>query len=133
MKISVTAIILSLVLLFGISGGGTGGAKAQPPQGWVNQEDSVVRVAVKGKAKDDTVLKAHGTAFYIGDGYFVSNDHVIGHKETKGLVTFRNDKIHGKGKVVWSNPDLDIGIFKVDNISDVKDIPAVRLSDVAPG
>jgi hypothetical protein len=55
----------------------------------------------------------HGSGCIIsGDGYIVTNAHVVGEEETVKVLLA--DGVEVKGKVVRVNPDMDLALIKVD-------------------
>ena len=48
-------------------------------------------------------------------GYILTNEHVVGKNASNCYVTIENGKNY-KGKIVWSNSDIDLAIIKVNTI-----------------
>ena len=48
-------------------------------------------------------------------GYILTNEHVVGKNASSCYVTIENGKNY-KGKIVWSNSDIDLAIIKVETI-----------------
>lgn len=48
-------------------------------------------------------------------GYILTNQHVVGENATSCYVTVENGKNY-KGKIVWSNVDIDLAVIKVEAI-----------------
>ena len=48
-------------------------------------------------------------------GYILTNEHVVGKNATSCYVTIEDGKNY-KGKIVWSNSEIDLAIIKVDGL-----------------
>ncbi|GEL08723.1 S1 family peptidase [Salisediminibacterium halotolerans] len=58
-----------------------------------------------------------GTGFYIdeGDGYIITNDHVV-RNNPYPVVTFKNGDSH-QAEVVANEPETDIAVLSIDNVA----------------
>ena len=65
---------------------------------------------------DSTEDLGLGTGIIVSKkGYILTNQHVVGENEKSCYVTIENGKNY-KGKIIWSNSDIDLAIIKVDTI-----------------
>lgn len=71
--------------------------------------------------------KGHGSAVYIGNGYFVSAAHVVGQEPVVNLLLTDGRQI--KGDVLWANTGYDIALIKTGPL---RNIEASRLSCTIP-
>ncbi len=88
---------------------------------------STVRVEAHGCGASFT-----GTAFSVGDGYFVTNAHVVAGSERITLrsgVEVAGVAASGSGKVVLFDPDLDVAVIRATDLR----LPALVLALEAPG
>ena len=73
------------------------------------------------------IITGQGSGFFIsGDGYAVTNNHVVDKAESV-QVTTDDGKIH-EAKVIGTDPRTDLALIKVEGGS----FPYVKLSDKAP-
>src|SRR6516162_3270987 len=74
------------------------------------------------------VITGEGSGFFItGDGYAVTNNHVVDHAKTVEVTT--DDGTKYTAKVVGTDPKTDLALIKVDGKSD---FPFVKFTDQAP-
>ena len=73
---------------------------------------------------DETELGLGTGMLVSSNGYILSNSHVTGEKYSNCYVTLENGNTF-KGKVVWSDKDLDISIVKID----AKNLPYLKLGN----
>jgi len=74
------------------------------------------------------VITGEGSGFFItGDGYAVTNNHVVDHAKTVEVTT--DDGTKYTAKVVGTDPKTDLALIKVDGKSD---FPFVKFADQAP-
>jgi len=73
----------------------------------------------------DSAIEGIGSGFIVSsDGYILTNDHVAVSLDAEIVVTLKNgDEL--KGKVLWTDPTLDLAIIKVD----ASNLPAAELGD----
>lgn len=65
---------------------------------------------------DSTENLGLGTGIIVSKkGYILTNQHVVGENEKSCYVTVEKGKNY-KGKVIWSNSDIDLAIIKVETI-----------------
>ncbi|MFK4060715.1 S1 family peptidase [Brucella anthropi] len=83
-----------------------------------------IRAESVAKIFDD---KGHGSAVYIGNGYFISASHVVGQAPVVNLLLTDGRQI--KGDVLWSNTGYDIALIKSGPLRNVE---ASRLSCTVP-
>lgn len=83
-----------------------------------------IRAESVAKIFDD---KGHGSAVYIGNGYFVSAAHVVGQEPVANLLLTDDRKI--KGDVLWANTGYDIALIKSGPLRNVE---ASQLSCTVP-
>jgi S1-C subfamily serine protease len=81
---------------------------------------STVRVDAQGCGASFT-----GAAFSVGEGYFVTNAHVVAGAER---ITLRGEAGSGRGTVVLFDPDLDVAVVHVPGLR----LPALVLAPEAP-
>src|SRR6202142_1535959 len=73
------------------------------------------------------IITGQGSGFFIsGDGYAVTNNHVVQNAENVQVTT--DDGKTYKAKVIGTDPRTDLALIKVDG----KDFPFVKLSDATP-
>ncbi|MGB6504552.1 MAG: Do family serine endopeptidase [Xanthobacteraceae bacterium] len=73
------------------------------------------------------IITGQGSGFFIsGDGYAVTNNHVVQNAENVEVTT-DNGKTF-KAKVIGTDPRTDLALIKIDG----KDFPYVKLSDTTP-
>jgi serine protease Do len=73
------------------------------------------------------VITGQGSGFFIsGDGYAVTNNHVVDNAETVTVTT--DDGATRKARVIGTDPRTDLALIKVDGGS----FPYVKLSDQVP-
>jgi len=74
---------------------------------------------------DDSVIEGIGSGFIVSsDGYILTNDHVAVSLDAEIVVILKNgDEL--KGKVLWTDPTLDLAVIKVDETG----LPAAELGD----
>ncbi len=82
---------------------------------------STVKVEAQGCGASFT-----GAAFSVGEGYFVTNAHVVAGAER---ITLRGELGSGRGTVVLFDPDLDVALVRVSALR----LPALVLAPEAPG
>ena len=64
--------------------------------------------------KDSVTKLGLGTGVIIsGNGYIITNQHVVGNKYSTCYITMENGKSYN-GNVVWSDADLDLAIVKIN-------------------
>jgi serine protease Do len=74
------------------------------------------------------IMTAQGSGFFItGDGYAVTNNHVV--DKAKAVEITTDDGKTYDAKVVGTDPRTDLALIKVDGRSD---FPFVKLAEVAP-
>lgn len=94
-------------------------AKTVPPS-VVGIETSVVEMTNMGPQQATGV----GSGFILtSDGYIATNQHVVA-DSTSMKVSLADGNTYD-GKVIWSDPGLDMAIIKID----AKDLPVVELGD----
>lgn len=65
---------------------------------------------------DSTENLGLGTGIIVSKkGYILTNEHVVGKKASSCYVTVEDGKNY-KGKIIWSNSDIDLAVIKVDAI-----------------
>ncbi|HYZ44340.1 MAG TPA: Do family serine endopeptidase [Xanthobacteraceae bacterium] len=80
------------------------------------------------RAPREHLMTGQGSGFFIsGDGYAVTNNHVVDKAETVQVTT--DDGKTYTAKVIGTDPRTDIALIKVDGRSD---FPYVRLAEKAP-
>ena len=66
------------------------------------------------------------------NGYILSNEHVTGSKYSKCYITLETGKNY-EGKVVWSDPDLDLSLTKIEaknlNYATLGDSSQIRVGE----
>ena len=66
------------------------------------------------------------------NGYILSNEHVTGSKYSKCYITLETGKNY-EGKVVWSDPDLDLSLTKIEaknlNYATLVDSSQIRVGE----
>ena len=73
------------------------------------------------------IITGQGSGFFIsGDGYAVTNNHVVQNAENVQVTT--DDGKTYKAKVIGTDPRTDLALIKIDG----KDFPYVKLSDTTP-
>ena len=124
MKKIIIALALSTVLLFSP----IQNVYAVPPN-WINHEASVfrVQVSIPPSKKAPMGLHGSGTAFYIGNGYFLTCAHVV---RDIPEVKLHNDNMDLDAKVIWSKQDIDVALLYVNGSLD---IPILKLTNNIPG
>ncbi len=74
------------------------------------------------------LMQAQGSGFFIsGDGYLITNNHVVDHAKSVEIMT--TDGKRYKAKVSGTDPKTDLALLKVDGSSD---FPYVRLATTSP-
>ncbi len=74
------------------------------------------------------LMQAQGSGFFIsGDGYLITNNHVVEHATSVEIMT--TDGKRYKAKVAGTDPKTDLALLKVDGSSD---FPFVRLASSSP-
>lgn len=74
------------------------------------------------------LMQAQGSGFFIsGDGYLITNNHVVDHAKTVEIMT--PDGKRFKAKVAGTDPKTDLALLKVDGSSD---FPYVRFASKSP-
>ncbi len=91
----------------------------------------VVGISKLKNAGNSILLKSTETELGLGtgiiiteNGYILSNEHVTGSKYSKCYITLESG-INYDGTVVWSDPNLDISITKIE----AKNLEYVKLAD----
>ena len=91
----------------------------------------VVGISKLKNAGNSILLKSTETEIGLGtgiiiteNGYILSNEHVTGSKYSKCYITLESG-INYDGTVVWSDPNLDISITKIE----AKNLEYVKLAD----
>jgi serine protease Do len=80
------------------------------------------------RAAPRQTVVAQGSGFFIsGDGYAVTNNHVVDHAQSVQVTTA--DGTVYKARVVGTDPKTDLALIKVDGKSD---FPYVQFADQAP-
>ena len=79
---------------------------------------STVRVEAQGCGASFT-----GAAFSVGEGYFVTNAHVVAGAQR---ITLRGELGSGRGTVVLFDPDLDVAVVHVPELAPARPRPRAR-------
>jgi serine protease Do len=82
----------------------------------------------QGGKPQSHLMQAQGSGFFIsGDGYLITNNHVVDHAKTVEIMT--TDGKRYKAKVAGTDQKTDLALLKVDGSSD---FPYVRLAGKSP-
>lgn len=99
---------------------GAGGGRAAPPALAQRQPESLAGVVRRILPSVVTVRVANGAGISLGsgfiasgDGYLITNDHVVEDASGTASVTF-NDNSTAGAKVVGRDPESDIAVLKVE-------------------
>lgn len=106
---------------------GSGKAQEAPH----NPRDSVVSVKVfANSAAYDNAGESVGTAFYVGNGLFCTNLHIIGQATVATYkLIFESDGSIVEAAPAWSDPLYDFGFLRVKDKSKLpKDLKALKIT-----
>ena len=100
---------------------------------------SVVGISSAANSPSESISRGNASEWYMGsgviateDGYIITNQHVIGARPQRILVTLYNGETI-EGKTVWSDSSLDLAVVKVKgenyHISELGDAKKLRVGE----